>query len=368
MKKLKVNVLILVVSVVLVGCFNSELSASEFVVHDTKLGDSHEELNERLGTPNAQKTSVINEVEYDTYEYNDVEFILLDNTVVGINSADKEFETDSGVGIGSERTTVEEAYEEQEHIKDTYGMMVKDGEILLHFVFNEDIVDSIRFSKLSEMEDHLLKDLGFDIYNSFENHTTDMKLAPLNPAEVIYEHLEESAQAETEMADLQESLTAAETNEVEWYSEMLTISSVEEIIPLADQAIESANDRRSLIENEKTLMEASLTAFQKTEPYTDDIDEENAKVHVDNLMKAMNDRYNIYLDLNEKYSQSIEEDILLYEMIKDEEVELEDLQGQHEAVNESYKLISQLHDQFNQLTNDYNDAKLAFYEAAGVIE
>ncbi|WP_416151099.1 YkyA family protein [Salipaludibacillus sp. HK11] len=184
------------------------------------------------------------------------------------------------------------------------------------------------------------------------------------PAELMYDHLEESVQIENEIEGKQDPLTNAEQEEVNLYEEMLTLSSVEEIEPLADQAIESADTRRELMEEEKELIEESYLIFQEAEQYVDDIDDEDVLQAANSVVETMNERYDVYMQLHEAYTHSIDLDILLYEMAKDEEVEVDELQEQHDTVNEAYSEISQLNDQFNQLTNDYNDAKVNFYETA----
>ncbi|WP_280769141.1 YkyA family protein [Salipaludibacillus daqingensis] len=184
------------------------------------------------------------------------------------------------------------------------------------------------------------------------------------PAEIMYDHLEESVQIEKEVEEKQEPLTNAEQKEVDLYEEMLTLSSVEEIEPLADEAIDSAEERREIMEEEKELIEDSYSIFQEAEQQIDDIDEEDVQEAATKVVDTMNERYSVYQDLYEEYMQSIDEDILLYEMAKDEEIEVEVLQEQHEKVNEGYNRITELNQQFNQLTNDYNDAKINFYETA----
>ncbi|WP_416150388.1 YkyA family protein [Salipaludibacillus sp. HK11] len=352
------------IGLIMVGCFNNELDASEYVVNDTELGDSQDEVEERLGTANDIDTSVINDKEYTTLSYENVAFIFVDNNVVGISSIDEDHETDQGIGIGSERSQAEDVYEEEEYIQDSYGMMVKNDEILLHMLFNQDEVISIRLSDLSEMTEYLEYDLGFDVYAVFQDQPGDIKLAPQNPAKLIYDQIEEAAHIETEITDYQESLHEAESNEMTWYDEMLSLPTVEEIEPIADQAIESANTRGDLIEEEKKMMEESFHSFQDGEKHIERIDEEETSLIASELAETMTERYEKYLELNEEYLLSINEDIILYEMIKNDEVELDELREQHDSVNELYNQIIEFNDQFNQLTNDYNEVKRAFYESS----
>jgi len=184
------------------------------------------------------------------------------------------------------------------------------------------------------------------------------------PAELMYDHLEESVQIEKEIEVKQEPLTNAENDEVDLYEEMLTLSSVEEIEPLAIEAIASAEERRKIMEEEKSLIEESYSIFQEAEQHIEDFDEEKVVQAANELVETMNERYDVYQELYEEYIHSIDQDIRLYEMAKDEEVDVEELQDQHNATNESYNQINELNQQFNQLTNEYNEAKIHFYETS----
>ncbi|SES39412.1 YkyA family protein [Salipaludibacillus aurantiacus] len=182
--------------------------------------------------------------------------------------------------------------------------------------------------------------------------------------EQMYEKFEESVEIENQIEDKQEPLVDAEQTEMNLYEEMLTLSSVEEIEPLADEAIESAEERRTLMEEEENLIEESFVIFQEAEEHLEDIDEEEVRTAGENVVQTMHERYEVYQELFNTYMTSIDEDIALYEMIKDEDAEAEELQEQHETVNDIYGEISSLNEEFNQLTNEYNEAKMEFYRAA----
>lgn len=186
-----------------------------------------------------------------------------------------------------------------------------------------------------------------------------------NHAEYMYDHMEESVSIEMDMADIQEPLQSMEQEELSMYEEMLEISEIEEIEPIAENAIASAEERRSMMEEEQDIMERSYEEFNEARDYIDDLEEEVVP-YAEDAVSAMDIRYEHYQELHEAYLASIELDIELYNMMKDEDVEIESLEEQHDSVNEAYEEISSLNDTFNELTRDYNDTKMDFYEAAGL--
>ncbi|MCR6111280.1 YkyA family protein [Bacillus sp. A301a_S52] len=186
-----------------------------------------------------------------------------------------------------------------------------------------------------------------------------------DPTELMYEQLETSVQIENEMESLQEPLVEAEKKEIQLYNDMAGLSSIEEIEPLSQKAIESAESRRSIMEEEKDFFDNAFEAFQAAEQYVEDLEEDQAKEAGRTLIDIQNERKSVYEELYTEYVSSIDEDIKLFEMVVDEESQNDELEGQQEKVNESYARITELSDQFNALLNDFNEAKVIFYESVG---
>ncbi|TMW73027.1 YkyA family protein [Alteribacter natronophilus] len=184
----------------------------------------------------------------------------------------------------------------------------------------------------------------------------------------IHEHLENAVEKEQVFQEQQSPLTEAEVREHELYEEMLELSEVEEIEPLAEEAIESAEERRSIIETEKQSIDDAYSEFQEITGYTEDLEEE-ARNAAEDMTAAMDARYEVYQELYEEYLNTIELDIELYNLISQEVVNspdelLEELQGQHDRVNEAYERVNQLNSEFNERTQEYNEAKRTFYQEA----
>ncbi|ADU30924.1 YkyA family protein [Evansella cellulosilytica] len=185
-----------------------------------------------------------------------------------------------------------------------------------------------------------------------------------NPAQFMYEHLEEAVAIEVELGEKQAPLTEAENMEYELYEEMLTLSELSEIEELAQQAIESAESRRELMVEEKEIIDAAYEEFALAKAFIDDIEDEEIKQQADEMVSAMENRYEAYNELYNKYVETIDIDIELYSMVFQEELTVDELQAQHDIVNEAYNEINEFNDMFNQYTTAFNDAKRDFYEAA----
>ncbi|PYZ97826.1 hypothetical protein CR205_04320 [Alteribacter lacisalsi] len=184
-----------------------------------------------------------------------------------------------------------------------------------------------------------------------------------NAAMDMHEHLENAVEKEQVFQEQQSPLTEAETREHELYSEMLEMTEVEDIEPLSEEAVESAEERRSIIEIEKESIDDAYNEFQEVTGYLDDLEEE-ARPAAEDMIAAMDARYEAYQDLYDEYMETIDLDIELYNMITQEELTREELQDQHDLVNDAYSRVNSLNSEFNKRTQEYNEAKRTFYQEA----
>lgn len=188
-----------------------------------------------------------------------------------------------------------------------------------------------------------------------------------NVAEDMYTHLERSVELEAPFTNAQKELVQLEQQENELYRQMIEINmnELEQVNELADEALDLVEERRSLLELEMESVQAAKNEFDEIEQYIEDLDEE-PRALADDLIETMNHRYDTFLELYEAYIASLDEDATLYEMLKNEELVKEELDEQVDKVNASYSNVKTAQESFNEYTNDFNELKRQFYEAAGL--
>mgnify|MGYP001160540949 FL=1 len=187
-----------------------------------------------------------------------------------------------------------------------------------------------------------------------------------NASEKIYTHLEEAVQLEEDFEQQQEAITDLEREEQQIYSEIIELGMDEfdKIVNLSDQAIEIIEERRKLIDKEKESIKKSEETFLQIEPLLNDLKEEKLQQKGETMFHVMQDRYASYDELHAAYLASLELEKELYEMLKDEDLEQETLTEQINKINDSYKQVLEINDEFNELTIEYNNLKKEFYELA----
>ncbi|WP_185819838.1 YkyA family protein [Salibacterium salarium] len=182
-----------------------------------------------------------------------------------------------------------------------------------------------------------------------------------SPAEKVYTHLEEAVALEDEFESQQEPIMELEQKEQELYEEMLSlgVEEMDEIKTLSQEAIGYAKERKEHLEKEKESIEAAFEEYKLGEEQLDNV--EGANEEAEAVKKTMNNRYETYQELYKSYQTAIEKDIILYEAFTKEDLTIDDLQAEIDAVNEQYSIVVENRDQFNKYTDEYNQAKDAFY-------
>ena len=121
-----------------------------------------------------------------------------------------------------------------------------------------------------------------------------------------------------------------------------------------------------MIEKEKNSIEASQEEFRKIEPLLEEYEDGKTKDKGKEMFEVMINRYTSYEKLNKEYINSLEKEEKLYELLKDEDLEQDQLTNQINKINDSYQQVLKANDAFNSYTVQYNDLKREFYELAEI--
>ncbi|MGJ7910519.1 YkyA family protein [Neobacillus sp. LXY-1] len=188
------------------------------------------------------------------------------------------------------------------------------------------------------------------------------------PVEKMNGVLEEVVTKEKNFEEQQEPLVTSEKNEKEIYNKIIGLGMKEynQIVKLSDQAIVSANNRKNYMEKETNSLKESEKEFKKIKSIKGEFDNPDLKRIIDELYEIMMQRYRAHDALYQAYSEGINNDQQLYEMFKNKNVMLNDLQLQVNKINESYKKVNEANENFNKLTEEYNKKKSMFYKKSGL--
>lgn len=188
------------------------------------------------------------------------------------------------------------------------------------------------------------------------------------PEQKMYDALEKVVAAEQVFKEQQDPLVQIEQQEKKIYDEIISLSMKEfdKIKKLSNEAIDLVEQRREHMEKERESIEQSKQEFEKTEDIINSFDDSTLKKTAEDLYGIMIERYDVHDELYTNYMASIELDKELYELFKQEDVTIEQLEAQIAKINDSYEKVLNDNEQFNVKTEEYNEAKLNFYKEAGI--
>ncbi len=183
--------------------------------------------------------------------------------------------------------------------------------------------------------------------------------------EKIFDVLEETVTLEEPFVEQQEDITSLEKREKEIFDEITSLPSdeMDEIQALAQEAIEGIEKREDYIKTEKESMDASKEEFDKVPTLVEDVEDEKVKEEAENVVEAMNNRYEKFEMLHTTYKETLELEKELYTLLESEDSEMSDVTDQLIELNEKYEQVMEANELFNETTSQYNEQKETFYKA-----
>ncbi|WP_019152958.1 YkyA family protein [Robertmurraya massiliosenegalensis] len=184
----------------------------------------------------------------------------------------------------------------------------------------------------------------------------------------MYTVLENVVDLEQDFEQQQEPLVELEREEKEIYSKIIELGMKEfdQIVTLSEEALTIVDKRKEHMDKEEASIQASKQEFEKLVPLMEELEDEEIKTKAKELYEIMQKRFATHDTLYENYINGIEYDKELYQMFQQEELSIDQLEEQITKINDTYKIVLESNEQFNEFTEQYNEIKLQFYTAAGI--
>ncbi|MFS0645096.1 YkyA family protein [Siminovitchia sp. 179-K 8D1 HS] len=189
-----------------------------------------------------------------------------------------------------------------------------------------------------------------------------------SPENKIYKTIEETVAIEKDFENQQKPMTELEERENQIFREMMKLGmkQMDKITKLSDEALKNLEKREEYLEKEESAIAASNKEFEKVKETIPKLKDEKLMEKAKELEKLMTERYDAHAQLSKAYKEAIKEDRKLYEMMKNKDLKLEEVEQQIAAANKAQERVIEANKQFNQFTKKFNEEKSAFYKAAGI--
>ncbi len=188
--------------------------------------------------------------------------------------------------------------------------------------------------------------------------------------EEIADVLEHTVSLEEGFNNQQEPLIKLEKKEADIYQQVIHLGMKEQdqIVKLADEALNSVAKREELMEAETKSIKQSKKEFKKIATLKTQLEDTKLSKIIKELDDIMQERYQVHDVLYKEYKDALEHDKKLYQMFKNKDVQLNELEQQVKVINSNYKNIKATNLTFNQLTEQFNIKKSTFYKKAGITD
>ena len=176
--------------------------------------------------------------------------------------------------------------------------------------------------------------------------------------------LNDTFEAEGEYRDAQVEMEQLESNEQQIFESImaLTQDEQEEVNNLAQQAIDSVDERMALLENERSSMDEAQENFSAIDGIIEDTDDQEISADLVELKEKMQERFDSHANFAAEYEEMSSRQRELYELLQNEETELQTLQAKTVEVNEKNTSVQEAVTAFNEQTEQFNEMRTQLIE------
>ncbi|HLR42595.1 MAG TPA: YkyA family protein [Pseudogracilibacillus sp.] len=160
---------------------------------------------------------------------------------------------------------------------------------------------------------------------------------------------------ETEMNNIQEKVYALDEEEAEIYEEIITRGGIQgkEIGELANEAFLNLEEKSRYLKEEKEIFHAANEALKRIEK----LNEKESDETVDEMIMLLQERYTYYDEIYNEQEKSVQLNEDLYKLLI-KGANRNQIEEVLQDINEKEGVIQTNHEQFNLLTDKYNEVSL----------
>lgn len=175
--------------------------------------------------------------------------------------------------------------------------------------------------------------------------------------------LQDTHAAEQDYRDVQSQMEELEQQEQGIFESImaLTQDEREQVGTQVEEAVALVDERLELMQTEKDSVESAEEAFAEIDTVIEEADEE-FKSDLTALKEKMNERFSAHHDFTAQYETLAGLQKELYQLLPDEETDIETLQQKTVEVNEQNTVTEEAVTVFNTHTEEFNEMKNSFIE------
>ncbi|GAB6431288.1 YkyA family protein [Bacillus luti] len=188
------------------------------------------------------------------------------------------------------------------------------------------------------------------------------------PEEELYQVFEKSAEQEKSLYKDMKKLKSLEKTEHELYKQVITdgTDNHEAASPKIAEALKNVEERLEIVKNEEKALEKAHEEMSKAQKKIKKIENADLKKKAISVEVAFKDRRNVFDKWAKGYKEIANQEKTLYSKLNTKEMKLKEITEQIKANNQLYAKLKVDSNEFNNLTNNYNENKIDFYKEANI--
>ncbi|AIY05991.1 hypothetical protein Plano_2026 [Planococcus sp. PAMC 21323] len=171
--------------------------------------------------------------------------------------------------------------------------------------------------------------------------------------------LNDTFEAEEEYREVQDDLEKREKAEQKLFADIMALTQEEQdkVAEQAQEALDSAEERLAFLKTEKESMQSAEENLAGIDQVIEKAEDKSVQSDLEVLKAKMEERFTAHDDFVLAYEKLIGLQKELYEMLKEEDSKLQDLQEKATEVNEQNSVVQKAVTEFNELTKQVNELK-----------
>lgn len=184
----------------------------------------------------------------------------------------------------------------------------------------------------------------------------------------LFEAFEKTASAEQNVPTAFDQLKQLEQKDQTAYDNILSKGDQDSanVQTLITNTAASLAERQTALDDVKQQLDTAKTQLDDSVKLLDKLKDDSLKQQAEKVVTSYTKRYEVYQTLYTRYGDWLKAEQAVYDTLKAEETQLKEIQTAVANRNQVFQEVEELKEQFNQYTVEFNQAKQAFYTAAGI--
>lgn len=172
----------------------------------------------------------------------------------------------------------------------------------------------------------------------------------------FYNEFQETVSIEEDIEDITNDFNDLEAERTEM-QQSLSAADLDELAALSSDLVDNTDERMDLLEEEASVMAESREAAEASSGAIDDISDEEYANEAQSLIDRANDRYDAHEELMTQFTSTLEKEREVFEYLGTGDVSQSEIDEEINDLGEEYDTLNTLQEDYSEKTQNVNEVK-----------